>query len=161
MPSLSFCALRFVDGGRSGFREKPCIFFAAALRFSRVSLGLPGSGGGEGRVARPGRGGEWAGRKFCFMDAIPYFCNGLRQPCGAAGPDLSVIKTFRALSSTIELRNFENPGRDGNESVCVGCVLSRAPWHFSGCGLNNIHRDVGWLRVAYPWERQCEGLMVG
>lgn len=89
------------------------------------------------------------------------FASESAGPVGVGGFILIGKKDVSSVSSIIELRNFEKkPGRDGNGSVRVGCILLCAGPR-AGPALVRYHLDVGWLRVAYPRERQCEGLMMG
>lgn len=125
---------------------------AAVLFPERCSASGCGGRGTDGGVGRGGLRGTGKLRTFASESA---------GPVGVGGFILIGKKDVSSVSSIIELRNFEKkPGRDGNGSVRVGCILLCAGPR-AGPALVRYHLDVGWLRVAYPRERQCEGLMMG
>lgn len=127
-------------GKRQGFFPEDAALPAAGCR---------GAGGGVGRGGLRGTG------------KLRTFASESAGPVGVGGFILIGKKDVSSVSSIFELRNFEKkPGRDGNGSVRVGCILLCAGPR-AGPALVRYHLDVGWLRVAYPRERQCEGRKMG
>ena len=147
--------LRRGGGKAAALSGKTCSTFPEKRqRFFPKDAALPAAGcrGADGGVGRGGLRGTGKLRTFASESA---------GPVGVGGFILIGKKDVSSVSSAIELRNFEKkPGRDGNGSVRVGCILLCAGPR-AGPALVRYHLDVGWLRVAYPRERQCEGRKMG